>query len=86
MIFFIPALFWGLIVRQTGKDEDQTPKPSKGLGGNEQTARSSPRRIARCETSSGADGEPVALDRGVLTVDFLSGQAYENPVAIPRDC
>ena len=53
--------------------------------GNEQTARSSPRRIARCEWSSGADGVPVGLDRGVLAVDLLSSQAYKTPIVIPRD-
>ena len=51
--------------------------------GNEQTARSSLRRIARCEWSSGVDGAPVGLDRGVLVVDFLSSQAYKTPIMIP---
>ena len=53
--------------------------------GNEQTARSSPRRIARCEWSSGANGVPVGLDRGVLAVDFLSPQAYKITIMIPRE-
>jgi hypothetical protein len=54
--------------------------------GNEQTARSSPRRIARCEWSSGAGGVPVGLDQGVLAVDFLSDHAYKTPIMILRDC
>jgi hypothetical protein len=37
------------------------------------------------EWSSGADGVPVGLDRGVLAVDFLSSQAYKIPIMIPRD-
>jgi hypothetical protein len=56
-----------------------------GCCGKEQAARSSPRRIAWCDWSSGSDGVPVGLDRGVLAVDFLSSQAYKTPIMIPRD-
>jgi hypothetical protein len=60
--------------RQTKK---QSPLRSPRLCGEQENSlsyfRKSPRKIAQCEWSSGADGVPVGLDRGVLGVDPLDG-------------